>query len=92
MSNFVCRSCGARIVWTVTERGRRMPIDPVPNPAGNIILRERAAGLEPVAVYTSAPPAEGEKRFTSHFATCPQAKKWRKKNGKKTTTTERPTE
>ena len=23
-----CRSCGARIVWTITKAGRRAPLDP----------------------------------------------------------------
>lgn len=23
-----CRSCGADIIWTVTEAGKRMPVDP----------------------------------------------------------------
>jgi hypothetical protein len=28
-----CRSCGARIIWTRTEHGRRMPVDEAPAPA-----------------------------------------------------------
>lgn len=26
-----CRSCGERILWCITERGKRMPVDP-PDP------------------------------------------------------------
>lgn len=40
----VCRSCRARIRWTVTEHGRRMSVDfepyDGPEPAGLFVLRD----------------------------------------------------
>ena len=27
-----CRSCGAPVTWTVTDAGKRMPVDPEPHP------------------------------------------------------------
>lgn len=41
-----CRSCDARIVWCVTPRGKRAPVNP---------------------------------DATSHFASCPDADRWRKR-------------
>lgn len=82
-----CRSCGAKIIWAVTEKGRRMPIDPQPVGRGNIQLRQQPP-LPPLAVYLGQdtiahlPPGQLERLLTSHFATCPQANKWRKKDGR----------
>jgi hypothetical protein len=80
-----CRSCGAKILWATTEKGRRMPVDFSPNEKGNIFLQHRPE-REPLAVYATAEQIaafEGtlqqHRLFTSHFATCPEAKKWRKK-------------
>lgn len=69
-----CRSCGAPMRWVETSAGRRMPLDPDPSSAGNVVIEAdgKARVLPPVeaARYT------GEK-FTSHFATCPDAARFR---------------
>jgi hypothetical protein len=71
-----CRSCGAWIWWLVTAAGKRMPVNPTPDPAGNLAvngpgdLRVLRAGEEP--------PESGWSRHTSHFATCPNADQHRK--------------
>jgi len=59
-----CRSCGLNVVWVKTKGGKIMPVD----------LFDKITGLqidEKVDVYDA-------KIMTSHFATCPDAKKWRK--------------
>jgi hypothetical protein len=65
-----CRSCDARIIWIVTESGKRMPVDA--KPAGKFI------------VLNDDDPPKGSlvPGYVSHFATCPQAADWR---GKETT-------
>lgn len=80
-----CRSCNAKILWAVTEKGKRMPVDAVASEKGNIFLQHRP-NLEPLAVYMTDQQRDSAKgtlmehrMYTSHFATCPQAKKWRKK-------------
>ncbi len=84
-----CRSCGASIVWTVTEKGKKMPVDAEPTLDGNIVLIHKEVGKPPIARYEDKrekatrqderiDPA-ARTRFISHFVTCPQAKKWRKK-------------
>jgi hypothetical protein len=74
----LCRTCGASIQWVETERGKRMPIDSRPSEQGTIVLRHRFA--EPPLAIAGVPPEAfpGEPRYTSHFATCPQAADWRK--------------
>jgi hypothetical protein len=58
-----CRSCGAAIVWTSTERGRLMPVDAEPVARG--LRLEPAADGPPRALVTDI--------YASHFATCPNA-------------------
>jgi hypothetical protein len=81
-----CRSCGAAVIWAHTERGKRMPIDaePVGHVGGGNIQLMHREGLPPLAVYLGQDTIahlEGfqmERLHTSHFATCPHAKKWRR--------------
>jgi hypothetical protein len=85
-----CRSCKAPIVFAVTEPGGSWnPLDPDPVEDGNVELAgrvpddERNAGRircrtlsrEEVAQIPLVPTP----RYRSHFSTCPQASKWRKR-------------
>jgi hypothetical protein len=83
-----CRSCGADIIWAVTEKGKAMPVDPTPLPDGNIVLSMRT-NQAPVAAIQTKESIEyllaqakytGQEHllFKSHFATCPNATKHRK--------------
>jgi len=68
-----CRSCGAPIVWArhaVTDRVA--PIDAEPVEEGNIILDMDS--LTYTVGGISYPPGP---RHTNHFATCPDAARWR---------------
>lgn len=71
-----CRSCKAPILWTVTVKEKRMPVNAEPSPVGNLVVIMRD-GLPPLA---RAPDLfdVGLPRYTSHFANCPQSKGWRK--------------
>ena len=71
-----CRSCRAWILWVQLRSGKKMPLDYVPSVDGNIIVENGFARVLG-AVELSARPA-GERRHTSHFATCPQAAKFRR--------------
>ena len=71
-----CSSCHAEIIWALTERGKRMPVDANPVPAGgNVTLQDNGSG-SPIAVYAKG-PVPGP-RYLSHFVTCPSANKHRK--------------
>jgi hypothetical protein len=81
-----CRSCGAPILWVKTEAGKAIPLDPDPIEGGNIIISVQGRGVEVAHVETeiekrarlACPIPAGRTAFISHFATCPQAKKWRR--------------
>lgn len=73
-----CKSCGAKIIWLPTIGGKPMPCDPDPIPYredslgsmmivtndGRVVRAKIDAGSETVG-------------YVSHFATCPDAEKWR---------------
>lgn len=73
----VCRSCKAPVIWCITPRGKRMPVDAVPVSNGNVVVDlMRSPPLAQVqAGGAQRPNAAGS--YTSHFATCPQAARWR---------------
>ena len=78
--NDTCRSCGAPIRWVLTDKGRRMPLDPDPHPDGNIMPVTVTVGgafprEETRAFVTTAPDGPA---WRSHFATCPHAARHRK--------------
>lgn len=79
-----CSSCGTLIHWlkkaTDDRAARPNPIDVAPNEAGNLVL-DISHGL-----YRFATPDElllardtGKRLYISHFATCKQADKHRRK-------------
>jgi hypothetical protein len=70
-----CRSCQAHIIWAVTDTGRRMPVDPDPDPQGNLTVWATGEGWR-VSVITEDWP-ESRPRFRPHFATCPDSESWR---------------
>lgn len=72
-----CRSCGRPIFWAVTGRGSNMPCDWVPVLDGNLVV-EPGTGLVRVLRDGEQVP-QGTDRFVSHFVTCPQGAKWRKR-------------
>ena len=69
-----CRSCGAAIYWTHTDRGKRIPLDVAPKKNGNIIIRDGRAHY--VGIFDQV--GEHEATFVSHFATCRDADQWRR--------------
>jgi hypothetical protein len=68
-----CRSCGAPVLWLKTMRGKTMPVDAEPHPAGTIDVHEGVAYMVPGDV-----PVPGRPLYRSHFVTCPEAARWRK--------------
>lgn len=71
-----CRSCGAEIVWALTNTGRRMPVDATPSTIGNLAL-DYVDGEAHVAVVSD--DRGRVLRFRPHFATCPDAQSWRQR-------------
>lgn len=76
-----CRSCRAPIRWVETSSGKRMPLDPDPDPEGNVWIDriENGTPIVHVALMGSAVPSGEPFRYVSHFVTCPDRDAWRKK-------------
>lgn len=77
-----CAGCGAEIIWTYTEQGKRMPLDAAPMPETPIapgayrIAGEVCHAAEPMF----DPP--GTVYYLNHWATCPQAEQFRAAKGR----------
>jgi hypothetical protein len=78
-----CGSCRAEIDWTVTEAGKPMPVDAGEREDGNVLVIPGKRGGRPVLLSRTVTGAElpmpGERRTTSHFATCPDSGQWRER-------------
>lgn len=80
-----CRSCGKEITFAVGPNGRNMPLQLDAAEGDWVIVSPRTVGGSSTAVHIGeaprAPEVEQEirrgRRFTSHFATCPDADKFR---------------
>lgn len=78
-----CRACGAHIVWALTDRGKRAPVDAQVYPEdGNMVLWYDDGGDEAgrprvssVAAFelASGRPVNPRDYRKNHFATCPEA-------------------
>lgn len=82
MSDFTiesCSTCSARIIWAITVKAKRMPVNAEPEPGGNVALDFRP-GMEPLARVLSVTRQFGVKNLRmSHFVTCPQAAQHRRR-------------
>jgi len=68
-----CRSCGAPIIWALTKSGKPMPV--TRRDGGNVELEP--VSDDPSDGFTARIVPDGCGAYVSHFATCPQAKRWR---------------
>lgn len=79
-----CKSCDAPVRWAKTVAGKSIPLDPVPTNTGNIRLVQGGGtdGGLLAEVMTGDVLAEhlarGKTTYTTHFATCPNAKAHRR--------------
>ena len=63
-----CKGCGADIWWTVTEKGKKIPLnDP---PEKRFVIGDRGLVPDDVAIMVNT--------YTPHHATCPEVEKFRK--------------
>ena len=68
-----CRTCGAPMIWTVTRKRKKMPLDAAPIPSGAYLLEIMPDGSLLAAWVGVSSPHPGP-RYSSHFQTCPQAR------------------
>jgi hypothetical protein len=76
IGTITCRSCGDEVFWIESETGKKMPVDA--KPEKRIILMQQG-GVPVLSVPDGNPIGKVVDVYTSHFATCPDATKWRKK-------------
>lgn len=76
----VCSSCGARVIWCKTVTGKNMPVDAEPVENGNLVIRKRGSNMLALVIKAEQrEDVEGQPRYVSHFATCPNSRSHRKK-------------
>ncbi len=71
-----CRSCHQPIVFAWTTKGKKLPLDPEPSPAGTVRL-DRTTAYVLSAADTVTLRAADQALHTSHISTCPDAGAWR---------------
>lgn len=69
-----CKSCGAPVLWCMSQHNRAMPVDVEKVYGGNIELVTELEGITALVVK----PAGDVERWVSHFSSCPQADEHRK--------------
>ena len=81
-----CRSCGAPIIWITTKAGKAMPCDaePIFFDLADMSDKDTKAFVKEngvIAIGIENPEGQ-EVGHISHFATCPQADRWRTRGQK----------
>ena len=78
-----CKGCGQEIIWIKTKSGKSIPCDPE-----MIYYKAKKTGhlrvVTPTGEVVSAVPSDSiltatDYGYVSHFATCPQADRFRRK-------------
>lgn len=75
-----CRSCGATIVWARTTNHTSIPLDADQHRDLVIVADSPLEILQDVPLVVRTLRGRRVKGPRSHYATCPQAASWRKKN------------
>lgn len=69
------RECGRTVLWAITSNGKRMPIDPDPNPDGNVVIEYMDFRSTPHVRVLKKNEDTTLPRYMPHAATCVAKKK-----------------
>jgi hypothetical protein len=74
-----CKACGAHVRWCVTETGKKIPVDWLPDDRGKLVLHQDDGG-QVRAYHEANAPDRGATpvRYVAHFATCDTPDAFRK--------------
>lgn len=71
-----CQHCAEPIVFAITAAGRRQPLNPDPDPAGNVAVLRDATGTLRARVPSPDLPLMGYERLhMPHAATCTRTRR-----------------
>lgn len=70
MSTGKCRRCEAQILFVRLDTGRSIPVEPIPDPTGNVAARRDAGFLVGHVVAKDHPVEDGQQLYRTHFAAC----------------------
>ena len=65
-----CRACAAPIRFVQLDTGKALPVDPLPNPRGNVCARKVGGRLHGYVTSKAHGPDPMFVRFMPHHATC----------------------
>lgn len=65
-----CAECCDPIVFAILNTGRRIPLNPLPDPRGNVAVRKIGANLHGYVLTKDTTPDPLFLRMMPHFATC----------------------
>lgn len=75
--------CGKPIRWVLTVEGRRMPLNPDPDPDGNIVAVTLPNGERRARVLAGHDPRDGtETLWVPHWATCPASPQFKRRKAR----------
>jgi hypothetical protein len=75
-----CKECGAQMRWVKTRKGKNMPIDDEPDSSGRFVVEDPDSDPLRVRFLGENEEYTGD-RFTSHFQTCTNPRRFSKKGG-----------
>ncbi|WP_233534060.1 hypothetical protein [Streptomyces murinus] len=68
----ICADCRREVLWTVTDAGKRLAVDPEPTPDGNTAVHRDGTGTRRSRRPSEELPLMGwERLHMPHVATCP---------------------
>lgn len=65
-----CRACTMPIRFVQLNTGKKVPVNPKPDPRGTVATRLIGGELHGRMIHADDPPTEVEARYVVHFATC----------------------
>lgn len=73
-----CRGCGAEMKMMPTASGKKIPLNPEPDPDGNLVIFAGKAHYASAEQQRAAREGKNVTLYSTHFSNCPKANDFRK--------------